>query len=104
MLRLVEQDEVGGAADLDQPAIELAQARSVAGSEAEGDLRGKITQRREHRNHADDAERLHPGTRGRVGAEDHALELSELPGRAQSEQGSTLVAVVHQLQSAAALL
>jgi|SRR5580698_2932912 hypothetical protein len=38
MLRLVHDDEIGGAADLDQAAIEFAHPRGVAGGEAEGEF------------------------------------------------------------------
>ena len=36
MLRLVHQDEIGGAADLDGAAVELAHLRGSAGRQAEG--------------------------------------------------------------------
>ena len=41
MLRAVHEDEIGGAADLDQAAVERAHPRRVAGREAEGDFRGQ---------------------------------------------------------------
>ena len=41
----VHEDEVGRAAGLDQPAVEVAQARRVAGGEAERGLRRDVAQR-----------------------------------------------------------
>ncbi len=61
VLGLVHEDEIGGAADLDQPAIEAAHPRRVAGGEAEGDLGRHLAERGEQRDHAQDAERLHAG-------------------------------------------
>ena len=44
MLRLVHQHEIGGAADLDQAAIELAHPRGVAGRKAERQLGGQLAE------------------------------------------------------------
>src|SRR6187397_157850 len=45
VLRLVHQDEIGGAADFDEAAIELAHAGGVAGGEAEGEFGGQVAKR-----------------------------------------------------------
>src|SRR5437763_17022528 len=102
MLGTVEEDEVRRPAELDQATVEVAEARGVAGREAEGDLRRHVAERGKHRDHAEDAERLDAGAGGRVGAEDDALELLELPRRAEREERGALVAVVDELEAAAA--
>jgi hypothetical protein len=51
-----------------------------------------------------DAERLHAGSGGRVGADDHALQLLEFARDPQRVQSGELVAVVHDLDRALAAL
>ena len=97
MLRRVHEHEIRGPAHFDQPAIELAHARGIAGGEAEGDLCRNVAQRRQHGDHADDAERLHARTRRRVGAEDDPLELVHARWAVRSvKKRRALVAVVHE--------
>ena len=102
MLGAIHEDEIGGAADFDEPAIERAHARRVAGRKAECDFGGNVAERRQHRDHPDDAERLHAGAGRRVGAEDHAVQFAELLRGAQREQRRAFVAVVHELEAALA--
>ena len=45
VLRLVHEHEVRGAADFDQPAIESAHPRGVAGGEAERHFRRHVAER-----------------------------------------------------------
>src|SRR5262245_6313103 len=100
----VHDDEIGGAARFDQAAIELALSRGVAGGKAERDLRGYISERTQHGDHAQDAQGLHAGARRRIRAEDDAVELLDFVGGAQRIEGRGLVAVMHDLDGAAALL
>src|SRR6185437_12276379 len=44
VLRLVHEDEIGGAADFDEATIECAHPRGVAGRKAEGDLGGYLAE------------------------------------------------------------
>ncbi len=104
VLRLVHQDEIGGAADFDDAAVELAHAGGVAGRQAEGEFGGQVAERGQHRHHAQDAERLHAGAGRRIGAEDDAVEVAHLARGAQREQRRAFVAVVNQLQPALAAL
>src|SRR5450631_2101178 len=45
MLRSVHDDEVGGTADLDNPAVQRAHPRGVAGRKAERDFRRYLAER-----------------------------------------------------------
>ena len=85
-------------------AIERAHARGIAGREAEGDLGRDVAEARQHRDHADDPERLDARAGGPVGAEDHPVELVALARRAQSEERRALVAIMHELEPALAAL
>ena len=104
MLRLVHEDEIGRAADLDQAAVEFAHPRGVAGGEAEREFGRHIAERRQHRDHAQDAERLHAGAGRRIGAEDDAVELAHVARDAQRVERRALVAVVDQFEAALAAL
>ena len=104
MLRLVHEHEIGGASDFDQAAIKLTHPRGVAGRKAERDLGGHLAKRGQHRDHAQDAERLHAASGRRIGAEDDAGQIAHLARGAQREQRRAFVAVVNQLQPALAAL
>ena len=104
MLGAVDQDEIGGAALLNQPAVEFAHPGGVPGRKAERDLGRRVAERRQHRHHPQDSERLNPGARGPVGAEDDAVELVQLARGAEREQGRGLVAVMDDLDPGLALL
>src|SRR5688572_28373761 len=58
VLRLVHEYEVRRAARLQQSAVEVADARGVAGREAEHLLRRQVAEARQHGDDAQDAERL----------------------------------------------
>ena len=75
MLGAIHEDEIGGASDLDKPAVERPHARRVAGRKAEGDLGGNVAERSEQRDHAQDAERLNARAGRGVGAEDDAAQV-----------------------------
>src|SRR5216684_9050450 len=102
MLRLVHEHEIGGASDFDQAAVERAHPRGVAGRKAERDFGGHLAERGQHRDHAQDAERLHAASGGRVGAENDAVEIAHLARGAQREQRRAFVAVVNELEPALA--
>ena len=104
VLRLVHDDEVGGAADLDHAAVELAHPRGVAGGKAERQFGRHLAERGQQRHHAQDAERLHAGAGRRVGAEDDAAELAQLARGPQREERGALVAVVNEFEAALAPL
>ena len=88
----------------DQPGIELAHARRVAGRHAEDRLRRHAAEAGEERNRAQDAERLHARARGRIGAEDHLVRALEFDGGFERGDGRLFVAVVHDLDGALGLL
>ena len=104
MLRPVEEHEIGRLANFDQTAVERPHSRGVAGGETESDLGRNVAERRKHRDHPEDSQRLHAGARRRVGSQDHPLELVKLFGGAQREKRRTLVAVVHEFEPAPAAL
>src|SRR3954468_23370639 len=58
MLGLVHDDEIRGAADLDEAAVERAHPGGVAGGKTERELRRDVAERGQHRYHAQNSERL----------------------------------------------
>src|SRR3984885_8866432 len=104
MLGAIHEDEIGGATDLNEPAVECAYARRIAGRKAEGDFRGNVAERSEQCDHPQDAERLNARARRGVGAKDDAVQFAALLGCAQSEQRRAFVAVVHEFETAFAAL
>src|SRR5262249_32264973 len=60
MLCLVNQNESCGAPHGNQSGVQLANFRGVPRGEAEGNLGRHFSQRRQHRDHAEYAEWLHP--------------------------------------------
>src|SRR5262249_17522971 len=104
VLGLVHDDEVGGAAGLDDPAVEFTLPGRVAGGEAEGDLRLDVAEGREHGDHPQDAGRLPARARRRVRPQYHAVELLQLVGGVERVERGRLVAVVDDLDRARAFL
>src|SRR5579872_7217895 len=100
VLRLVKEDEGGGAALGNDAAVEVADLRSVSGSKTDSRLRGDVSQSGEHGNHSQNAERLNAGAGGRIGAQNHAVKLFEFAGGKQGQQGCLFIAVVNNLQGA----
>ena len=64
MLGFVDHHESGGAARGNQSAVQFSDFRRVAGGKTDCDLGRYLSERRQHRNHAQDAERLHPRPAG----------------------------------------
>ena len=103
MLRAVQEHEIGGAAFFDQTAIQIAHPRGVAGGEAERGFGWNIPQRRQHRDHPQNAERLHARSCRAVGAQDYPFGLIQFERGTQREQRRLFVAVMDDLDARAAL-
>ena len=58
-----------------QAAIQIPDLRRVAGGKADRDFGRYLSERRQHRNHPQDSERLYARTGRRVGAQNYAIEL-----------------------------
>ena len=104
MLSPVHEDEVGIAPDFDQPAIEAAQTRRVAGGKTKCQLGRDVAQARQQRHHAQHAQRLHARAGRPVGAQNHAVRTFELQRGLSRGDRHFFVAVVHDLDGARGLL
>ena len=100
LLRRVEEDETRFASGGDQAAIQAAHFRGVAGREADRHFCRNFSQRRQHRNHAQNAERLHSRACGRIRAENHAMQLLQFFRRSQREQSGALISVMNDFERA----
>ena len=74
----VHDHEIGGPAGLDEAAVQLAQARRVAGGEAKGRFGRYPAQTAEQGDDPQDTQRLHPRAGRGIGAQDDPLRLAQL--------------------------
>jgi hypothetical protein len=104
MFGFIEHYKSGGVARCYESAVEFANFRSVSSRETNSHFGRDISQRRQHRDHSQNAERLNSRTCRRVSAENHAIELLQFLRGPQSEERGPLIAIVDNLQRPFGLL
>ncbi|KAH0432775.1 hypothetical protein KCU90_g5292, partial [Aureobasidium melanogenum] len=104
VLCAIHEDQIGGTPHFDQSLTQIALPRGVAGRKTESDFSRDIRETRDQRDHPQNAERLHAGTRRAIRAENNPVRTLQFDRMARGEQGDPFITVVNDLQRAARLL